>query len=140
MYKYFDISAFLFALLRENPAHSAAVSPSFRATTTRTQCVCKEDRYIQIAFSARRLRQRGRHATSFCPYGKTCTASFRGDAWQNAILPRFTDRRRMKVFCDKIIVKREVTAQNTLRLRDAITKQYSFAEKAPFRRFQTSAP
>ena len=46
----------------------------------------------------------------------------------------------MKVFCDKIIVKREVTAQNTLRLRDAITKQYSFVEKAPFRRFQTSAP
>ena len=53
----------------------------------------------------------------FRPCGKTCTASFRGDAWQNAILPRFTDRRRMKVFCDKIIVKREVTAQNTLRLR-----------------------
>ena len=89
MYKYFDISTFLFALLRENPARSTAVFPSFRATTIRTQCVCKEDRYIQIAFTARRLRQRGHHATSFCPYGKTCTASFRGYAWQNAILPRF---------------------------------------------------
>ena len=63
MYKYFNISAFLFALLRENPARAAAVFPSFRATTTRTQCVFNEDRYIQIVFTARQLRQRGRHAT-----------------------------------------------------------------------------
>ena len=91
-------------------------------------CYCKA---VKTAWSPRH---------PFRPCGKTCTPSFRGDAWQNAILPRFTDNRRMKVFCDKIIVKREVTAQNTLRLRDAITKQYSFVEKAPFRRFQTSAP
>ena len=37
-------SLFLFALLRENPARSAAVFPSFRATAT--LCACKEAEYI----------------------------------------------------------------------------------------------
>ena len=38
--------------------------------------------------------------------------NFRYTIYSSSLLSR-----RMKVFCDKIIVKREVTAQNTLRLR-----------------------
>ena len=161
--------AFLFALLRENPAirerrtlhpltalqyqnHKTKSTlrydfdssclrlgfPSFCATAT--LCACKEAEYIHKRRYCKAVKTAWSPRHPFRPCGKTCTASFRSDAWQNAILPRFTDNRRMKVFCDKIIVKREVAAQNTLRLRDAITKQYSFVEKAPFRRFQTSAP
>ena len=40
----------------------------------------------KAAVIARRLRQRGHHANPFRL--KTCTASFIGYAWQNAVLPR----------------------------------------------------
>ena len=45
---------------------------------TGTHCKYKKDKYIQIAFSVRRLSQRGHHAIPFRPYGKICTANFIG--------------------------------------------------------------